>query len=123
MRLEDKERLKGTSVALQDPHQNALTVGLCCLKSLAVFPASARDAPTSETTEGNDIHQSFVMSLTSFKCARPPQGQIESLRVTLDKAVQLDMDSYLYLIVVLMPVGYFNIHFPEKSRVDVLRLS
>lgn len=47
MRLEDKVRLKGTSVALQDPHQDALTVGLCCLKSLAVFPASARDAPTS----------------------------------------------------------------------------
>lgn len=67
MHLEDKEHLKGTSVALQDPHQNALTVGLCCLKSLAVFPASHI---STETTEGNDIHQSFVMSLAPFKRAR-----------------------------------------------------
>lgn len=37
MHLEDKEeRLKGSSVALQDPHQNALAV-----VSLAIFPASA----------------------------------------------------------------------------------
>lgn len=68
---------------------------------------------STETTEGNDIHQSFVMSLVSFKCA----GLNRKPAVTLNNAVQLDLNCYLYLIMVLMPVGYFNIHFPEKSRV------
>lgn len=115
MHLEDKERLKGTSVALQDPHQNALTVGLCCLKSLAVFPASARDAPTSAQTRQKEM--TFISHLWCPSLPLNVLGSIESLRVTLDNAVQLDLNCYLYLIMVLMPVGYFNIHFPEKSRV------
>lgn len=81
---------------------------------------------SAETTAGNDIHQSFVMFSTSFKQTEHmldmlehmlDHHEAESLRVTLDNAVQLNAHCYLYLIMVLMPVGYFNTHLPEKSRV------